>query len=57
MVQSATINDIVSKKEMNQRKFENNLYCAAQSLYDAGEDLRDKTYTLTPLPKIDRCKQ
>ena len=51
MVQSAPVNDVtkrsaVSKKEMNQRKLENNLYCAAQSLYDAGKDLRDKSYTL-----------
>ena len=58
LVQSAPVNDVikrstVSKKEMKQRKLENNLYCAAQSLYDAGEDLRDKSYTLPPLPKID----
>ena len=59
MAQSAPVNNdvtkrsAVSKKEMNQRKLENNLYCAAQSLYDAGEDLRDKKYTLSPLPKIN----
>ena len=37
LVQSAPVNDVikgsaVSKKEMKQRKLENNLYCAAQSL-------------------------
>ena len=60
MVQSAPVNDVtkrsnstVSKKEMNQRSLENTMYCAAQSLYDAGKDLRDKSYTLPPLPKID----
>ena len=59
MVQSAPVNDVTkrstvtSKMEMNQRKLENNMYCAAQSLYDAGEDLRDKKYTVSPLPKID----
>ena len=58
MAQSAPVNDVtktstVSKKEMNQRKLENNIYCAAQSLYDAGGDLRDKKYTLSPLPKIN----
>ena len=59
MVQSAPVNDVTkrsavtSKIEMNQRKLENNMYCAAQSLYDAGEDLRDKKYTVSPLPKID----
>ena len=57
MVQSAPVNDVakrsaVSKKEMNQRKLENNLYCAAQSLYDAGKET-DESYTLPPLSKID----
>ena len=39
--------------EMNQRKLENNLYCAAQSLYDAREQLQRKGFTLHSLPQAD----
>ena len=61
MVQSAPVNDVTKRstdttmsiEEMNQRKLENNLYCAAQSLYNEGEELRNTSYTLPPLPKID----
>ena len=56
MVQSAPVNDVtkrstdttMSNEEMNQRKLENNLYCAAQSLRIAGGQLRNTTYTHPP---------
>ena len=45
---SAPVNDITKRfidiKKMNQRKLENNMYCVAQSLHDAGEDLCNKYY-------------
>ena len=61
MVQSAPVNDVtkrstdikMSVEEMNQRKLENNLYCAAQSLYIEGGQLRNVMYTLPPFLKID----
>ena len=43
----------MSNEEKNNRKLENNLYCAAQSLYIEGGQLHNTSYTLPPLPKID----
>ena len=44
---------MMSNEEKNNRKLENNLYCAAQSLYIEGGQLRNTSYILPPLPKID----
>ena len=54
MVQSADVTkrSAVSKKEMNQ-KLENTLYCAAQSLYHAREDLEKAKFILPSLPQAD----
>ena len=56
MVQSAPVNDVAKRstdKEMNQRKLENNLYCAAESLYHAREQLKYTGFTLPSLPQAD----
>ena len=63
MIQSAPVNDVtkrstdttmsIEEKNINQIKLENNLYCAAQSLYIEGGQLHNTKYTLPPLPKID----
>ena len=55
MAQSAPVNDVsaVSKKEMNQRKLENILYCSAQSLHHAQEDLVKAKLILPSPPQAD----
>ena len=58
MVQSAPVNDVTKRStdttmSNEEMKLEKNLYCAAQSLYNEGEELRNTSYTLPPLPKID----
>ena len=58
MVQSAPVNDVTersaeSKREMNQRKLENNLYCAAQSLHHTQEDLEKAKFVLPSFPQAD----
>ena len=54
MAQSAPVNDVsaVSKK-MNQRKLENILYCSAQSLHHAREDLVKAKLILLSPPQAD----
>ena len=54
MVQSADVTkrSAVSKKEMKQ-KLENTLYCAAQSLYHAQENLENAEFILPSLPQAD----
>ena len=55
MAQSAPVNDVsaVSKKEMNQIKLENILYCSAQSLHHAREDLVKAKLILHSPPQAD----
>ena len=54
MVQSAPVNDVTKRstdnKEMNQRRFERSLYCAAESLYH--ERLK-VNFALPSLPQTD----
>ena len=61
MVQSAPVNDVtkrstdttMSNEEKNNRKLEKNLYCAAQSLYNARGQLQNAGFTLPSIPPVD----
>ena len=61
MVQSAPVNDVtkrstnttMSTEENKNRTLENNLYCAAQSLYNARGKLQNAGFTLPSLPQDD----
>ena len=44
---------IVTKEQNNQRELEKTLYCAAQSLYNAGGQLRERNYTPPPLSPLN----
>ena len=60
MVQSAPVDVTkrstdtnMSKKEINQRMLENNIYCASQSLYITRGQLHNAGFTLPSLPPVD----
>ena len=56
MVQSAPVNDVTKRSTdmvMTQRKLENNLYCAAQSLHSARQKLEAAEFTLPSLLQAD----
>ena len=54
ILQSAPTGEtVIPKEQKNQRELEKSLYCAAQSLYNAGGQLREANYTLPPLPAIN----
>ena len=61
MIQSAPVNDVtkrstdttMSSEEKYNRKLENNLYCAAQSVYIARGQLQNAGFTLPSIPPVD----
>ena len=61
MVQAAPVNNVskkstdttMSNKEKNNKKLENNLYCVAQSLYNARGQLQNAGFTLPSIPQVD----
>ena len=57
MTQSAPVDvtkrSTMSKEERNQRRLENNLYCASQTLHIEGNVLRVAKFTLPSLPQPD----
>ena len=61
MVQAAHVNNVskkstdttMSNTEKNNKKLENNLYCASQSLYNARGQLQNAGFTLPSIPQVD----
>ena len=56
MIQCAPVNDVTKRstdKKENEKKLEKRLYCTAESLYHAQEDLEKVNFNLPSLPQDD----